>query len=608
MNRVLQVVAFLSSAILSPAQTSTTYQKPPKEIAEAINQPLPPSISVSPTKDYALLMESPAHPSIAELAEPMARLAGLRIDTRTNGRHLERHFSHFELVKLPEGKPVKVSMPSGPCKMGAPSWSPDGHHFAFTNTTANSIELWIADTATGQTRKMPGIEINGTLSGPGRSAVEWLSDNRTVLARLVPAGRGAAPVESEVPLGPHVQEGAGKSGPVRTYEDMLATPHDEELFDYYCTAQLAYIDTTTGKMQTQGKPGIFVTAKPSPDGKYLLAAKLKRPYSYLHPFQDFPTEVDLWTKNGTKVKSIASLPLADRVPIDGVRTGPRGYQWLPGESASLVWIEAMDGGNPKEKALYRDRVVRLSEPFSSEPVEITKLEQRFSGMQPLASGKLALVEDYERNKRWLRTFAVDLRTSDAPAKLLFERNVQDRYKDQGSPMMEVLPNGQMAVKQDGDAIFLEGAGASPEGDRPFVDRFNLATGTSERLFQSASDCYEAPEEILDAAGTTILTRRETPTDPPNYYLHVEGKTTMISHYVDPMPRLRQVKKELVKYKREDGVELSFTLYLPPDYKAGTKLPTFVWAYPYEYNDASTAGQVSGSVERYTQLSGHLLMV
>ena len=608
MHRALLTVGFLSAALVASAQSSTTYQKPPKEIADAINQPLPPLISVSPTKDNALLMQAPAHPSIAELSEPWARLAGIRIDTRTNGRHLERHFFHFELVHLPDGKAVHLTLPPGPCKLGTPVWSPDGRHIAFTNTAANGIELWVADSASGQSHKIQGAQINGALTNLGRGAVEWLSDNHTLVARLVPPGRGPAPAESEVPQGPHVQEGSGNSGPIRTYEDMLATPHDEDLFDYYCTSQLAHIDTATGAIKMLGKPAIFTMTRPSPDGKYLLTAKVKRPFSYLLPFMDFPTDVEIWNKTGASVKTIASLPMADRVPMDGVRTGPRGYEWLPGEQSSLAWVEAMDGGNPKEKAQYRDRVVRLTEPFTGEPVEVTKLEQRFSGMQPLAKGQLALVEDYERNKRWMRMFAVDLKASDAPAKLLFARNVQDRYKDQGTPVMEEQPNGQIAVKQDGDSIFLEGMGASPEGDRPFLDRLNLTTAKTERLFQSAADCYEVPDEILDASGSMILTRRETPTDPPNYYLHAGGKTTMISHYTDPLPRLRQVKKQLVKYKREDGVELSFTLYLPPDYKAGTKLPTFVWAYPYEYNDASTAGQVSGSVERYTQLSGHLLLV
>jgi dipeptidyl aminopeptidase/acylaminoacyl peptidase len=609
MNRALWVVLFFTNFLAkASAEDITTYQKPPKEIAAAINQPLPPAISVSPTKDFAVLMEAPPHPSIAELAEPMARLAGLRIDLRTNGRHLARHFTRFELMTLPEGKALKVSLPPGPCKLSVPVWSPDGKHFAFTNTTANGIDLWVEETANGQSHKIPNVQIDGTLDGPGRPSMEWLSDNRTLLARLVPSGRGAAPVESVTPLGPHVQQGTGKSGPVRTYEDMLANPHDEELFDYYCSSQLAYIDALTGKTEATGKPGIFVTAKPSPDAKYVLVAKLKRPYSYLHPFADFPAEVEIWNKGSNKVKTIASLPLADKVPIDGVRTGPRAYEWLPARNASLVWVEAMDGGNPKEKATYRDRMLRLDEPFAAEPVELTKLEQRFMGVQPLANGGLALVEDYERNKRWLRTFAVDLKGTGAPGKLLFARNAQDRYKDQGSPVMEIEPNGQAAVKQDGDAIFLEGAGASPEGDRPFLDRYDIATGKSERIFQSSADSYEAPEQILDAAGKVILTRKETPSDPPNYYVRTGGKTQMISHYTDPLPKLRQVKKQLVKYQREDGVQLSFTLYLPPDYKEGTKLPTFVWAYPYEYNDASTAGQVSGSVQRYTQLSGHLLIV
>lgn len=607
MNRAFLTVCILAALSGAVAEEITTYQRPPREIADAINQPLPPTISVSPTKDYALLMEAPAHPSIAELAEPMERLAGLRIDIRTNGRHLERHFSEFALLKLPEGKALKLALPPSPCKLGAPVWSADGRHFVFTNTTANRIELWVADTGSGQSRKIQGVEINGTLNGPGRNAVEWLSDNRTVLARLVPTGRGAPPAESPVPEGPHVQEGTGKSGPIRTYEDMLATPHDEALFDYYCGSQLAYIDTANGKTEATGKPDIFVTAKPSPDGKYLLVARLHRPYSYLHPYIDFPTEVEVWNKSGRSLKTIASLPLADRVPIDGVRTGPRSYQWLPAEGSSLIWVEAMDGGNPKEKALFRDRVLRL-DPAGGEPVEVTKLEQRFAGLQPLAKGGMVLLEDYERDKRWVRTFMVDLKSNGSPGKLLFARNVQDRYKDQGSPVTEMQANGQTAVKQEGDAIFFEGAGASPEGDRPFLDRYNVVTGKTERLFQSSADCYEEPVEMLDSAGTMILTRRETPTEPPNYYLRTMGKATPLSHYVDPLPRLRQVQKQLVKYKREDGVQLSFTLYLPPDYKAGTKLPTFLWAYPYEYNDASTAGQVTGSVERYTQLSGHLLLV
>jgi len=610
----LTVSAMLFALVCRSSADELAYQKPPKLISQAINAAPPPAISVNPTHDYAVLLSAVAHPSIVELAEPMERLAGLRIDVHTNGPHLLPHNVGFKLIRLSDGTEVPVTIPTADPKLSAPIWSPDGKHFVFTNTTANSIDLWVVDAASGQGHQIQGAKVNAVISksdgGPrtSRPPIDWLPDNRTVLVRLVPANRGKAPAEAAVPLGPHVQQSSGHTGPVRTYEDMLSTPHDEELFDYYATAQLAYVDTTTGKSTLAGKPAIFTTAEPSPDGKHLLVSIIHKPYSYLHPFQEFPTEIEVWSHTGSKLYTVASLPLADRVPIDGVRTGPRAYRWLPGESGSLVWVEAMDGGNPKEKASYRDRVVTLAAPFKGEPVEVTKIQQRFRGFQPLEKGGLALVEDYDRNKRWLRTFSVDLKTPGSASKLLFEHNVQDRYKDQGEPVMQLSSNGQMAVRQSGDFIFLQGLGATAQGDHPFLDRLNVTTGKTERLFQCGNDAYEVAEAILDDSGNRLLIRRESQTEPPNYFIRTGAEMKQISHYTDPMPELRRVKKELVKYKREDGVDLSFTLYLPPDYKPGVKLPTFVWAYPYEYNDAGTAGQISGSTQRYTQLSGHLLMV
>ena len=58
------------------------------------------------------------------------------------------------------------------------------------------------------------------------------------------------------------------------------------------------------------------------------------------------------------------------------------------------------------------------------------------------------------------------------------------------------------------------------------------------------------------------------------------------------------------YKRADGVPLSFELYLLPDYGPGTRLPTLIWAYPREFNDADTAGQVFGSSKRFTEVTGY----
>ena len=338
-----------------------------------------------------------------------------------------------------------------------------------------------------------------------------------------------------------------------------------------------------------------------------MIARVHRPFSYLHPVYDFPVDVEVWSSQGLKEYAVASLPLADRVPIDGVRPGPRSYQWLPNEGAALVWAEAMDGGNPKEKVPHRDRIVMLGAPFTAQPKEVFKTEQRFRGFQPMEKSGLALVEDYERNKRWLRTYQVDIAKPGDPGKLLFARNQQDRYKDAGTPMMKTLPNGKRVIAQQGDTILLSGLGASAGGDKPFLDRYNLSTGKTERLFQSANG-YETLEGVLDDAGTRLLVMRESPTDPPNYFIRTGSDLKALTHYADPTPQVRGITKQLVTYKREDGVPLSFTLYLPPNYKAGTRLPTLVWAYPLEYNDADTASQISGSTERFTTLAGHQLFL
>jgi dipeptidyl aminopeptidase/acylaminoacyl peptidase len=593
----------------------TVYQKPPKAVLDVLDAAPPPTLSVSPSRDYVIVMESLAHPPIAEIARPMLRLAGIRIDINSNGPHLIPHNISYTLKKLSDGSEKAIALPRD-ARLSAPLWSPDGKQFAFTDTSAHSIDLWLGTTATGQVHQVSGLHVNAVIQefegqGPGargsvRSPMEWLADNRTLLVRTIPAGRGSAPEEPVVPKGPHVQESLGHAGPVATFEDMLNNPHDEDLFDFYATTQLAFVDTASSKVTPAGKPAIFTQIQPSPDGQSFLISRIHRPYSYLHTYRDFPTEVEVWDRSANKLFTVASLPMADRVPIEGVRTGPRAYQWIPSESAALLWVEAMDGGNPKEKVPHRDRIVTISAPFKGEPKEVFQTEQRFRGLQPLEKG-MAFVEDFDRTKRWMRTIEFDINKPGGPGKVIFSRNQNDRYKDPGAPVMRTLPNGRRVVMQTGDDIYLIGVGASPQGDRPFVDRYNLATGKSERIFQSQPGSYEVPEAILDDRGAQILTRRESPTEPPNYFIRTGSDLKALTHYKDPSPQVRLIKKELVKYKRADGVPLSFTLYLPPNYQAGTKLPTLLWAYPYDFIDADTASQVTGSPDRFPTLTGHLLM-
>jgi hypothetical protein len=304
-----------------------------------------------------------------------------------------------------------------------------------------------------------------------------------------------------------MQESLGHAGPAPTYEDLLSTPHDEDLFDYYATAQLAYIDSASGKVSPLGSPDIFTLFRPWPDGKHLMISRLHRPYSYQLPMNAFPAEVEVWDRAAKVEYKIASLPLADRVPLAGVRTGPRSYTWLPAKPATLIWVEALDGGNPKEKAPNRDRIMSDAAPFRQEPQEVARIKERFRNMQPLADGKV-LVEDYERVSRVIRTMEVDLDKPGSDNRVISSRNERDAYRDPGAPVMKTAPDGRRMVLQTGDQILLAGLGASPSGDKPFVDMLDLVTGKSERMFQS-EEGFEAVEAVLDDSGSRLLTRRES---------------------------------------------------------------------------------------------------
>ncbi|MGA3239206.1 MAG: prolyl oligopeptidase family serine peptidase [Bryobacteraceae bacterium] len=592
------------------------YRKPQKDVMDILNAPGTPTLSVSPTNNYALSATPIRYPSIAELAQPMHRIAGMRINPRTNGLHNVVFNSKLVLWKLPAGTQIAVELPPNP-ELSPGRWSPDGSRFAFSNTTTTGIELWIGETATGKTHKVEGVQLNSVMApaggggggrgggGPAPSDFQWMPDGKTMLVEMVKPNRGPAPREPLTPVGPHVQESLGGGAPAPTYEDLMKNPHDEDLFQYYATSQLATVDLASGVVTPVGKAGIIASAQISPNAQNLLVTTIHKPFSYVHPANAFPKEIEVWDRTGKVLHKVASLPLEDKVPMNGVLTGPRNVMWRPSAPATVVWIEALDGGDPKTNAEYRDHVVSLKAPFTGAPVEIVKTEQRAQGLQMGAKGGLAFVSDFNRVKRQVRTFYVELDDPGQPAKVMWARNNQDRYRDPGTPLTTPMPNGERAMLIDGDNILLTGLGSSPTGDHPFLDRFNVKTQQTEHLFKCDDDHYEVVEALLDSHGDKFLTRRESPTETPNYFIRTaSGQSTAVTHFADPQPLMRKVQKQLVTYKRNDGVQLSFTLYLPPDYQPGTKLPTVIWAYPYEYNDADTASQVSGSTKRFTEIGGY----
>ena len=596
----------LALAVVPAACAQDGYRKPPKVILDILDAAPAPLLVLSPGRDCLLLVQAERYPPIADLAQPFLGLAGLRINPRTNGPRLPPSNRSLSVQSLADNTVRPVKLPDN-AHIDLPVWAPDGKTFAFLNTTATGIELWVGDPK-GTARRLPGPAINAAYGTP----LQWMPDNQTLLCLTVPAGRAAPPRVSSVPAGPTIHESTGKAGPVRTFQDRLHNSHDEDLFDYYVTSQLLLVDTGTGKGTPVGKPAVLASCTPSPDGKLLLVERQHRPYSYLLMARSFPKKLEVWDRAGKVVATLADLPAAERVPIGGVRRGPRGAHWKPTEPATLVWVEALDRGDPRKKVSRRDRVLTLAAPFKDKPRELARTEFRFAGLAWSAKGNLALLSDADRSRRRQRTFLLNTDKADSKPRLIWDRSIQDRYGAPGLPVMRRLPTGGRVLWQHADDIFLAGPGASPRGDRPFLDRFNLTTFKSVRLFECADGCYEAVAGLLADDGTRFLTRYETPEVPPNYYLRTAGKEERqaLTAFKDPAPQLRRVKKQLVTYKRADGVPLSFTLYLPPNHKPGQRLPTLLWAYPREYADAGTAGQVIGSPYRFTTVTGpsHLFFV
>ena len=620
-----------SSVNSAPAANADAsgYNQPPKNILDVMLAPSPPYPHVSPTQDAILLVSWQDYPSISRVATPFLRLAGVRVEPKNHSKHdtpggygITPCARSFDLVHVADRGQIHVTLPAGACP-GNPIWSADGKRFAFVNIAPESVELWIGDARTGAVHRVPGARLNPMFD----HAIEWMPDQKTLLVKLVPKGMGAPPPEPVMPMGPSIQETEGQKGESSTYEnrDTLGNKHDEDLFDYFAATQLALVNAATAAITPVGKPANYESLDPAPDGHHILVTAIHKPYSYVTTYGRFPKEVEVWDvseSSHVRVHTIASLPLADRVPIDGVPVGPRDFSWRATEPATLVWAEALDGGDWNVKVPNRDKIMLQKAPFSSPAVEITRTEQRYADFEWGEQLSTALLTDYDLNRHWRRTFVVNVDHPEQKPRLLWDLSMDESYKDPGYPVFRQLANGQWVVRQEVDSIYLQGEGSSPDGDRPFLDRLNLNTLKSERLFRSDKTCFERFLSFTGPDSKTFITWHQSPSDPPNAFTRTIGNSVdapageasftsasvAITHIPDPTPAVRAIKKRLVKYHRADGLDLSFTLYTPPGYQEGTRVPTILYAYPLDYADPSTAGQVTGSQETFTQLRQYRLLL
>jgi dipeptidyl aminopeptidase/acylaminoacyl peptidase len=612
--RSLAALARLS-VVLAPiplvhAQADFKYQVPPEAIVALVDIRPTPTIDISPKdkegRQWILIEETSGLPSIADLAQPELRLAGLRFNPKTNGPSRGRYVTGLRLKLLPDGSEKAVAGMPPDAKIRFAAWSPDARYVSLVNISDDArdagLSLWIVDVASAQAKRLPGVALNGIVGSP----CEWSFDSASLICKTIPKDRAGTPKRSEVPTGPVVQENLGRVTPGATYEDLLKSPEDERIFDYYATSQVAVVQLD-GTIKGVGEPAVVVSASPSPDGRNVLLDECHHPYSFLLPYKNFPERILVVNLSTGASKQLVDKPLQDTIPNihDAVAAGPRDYSWRSDAPATLFWVEAGDGGDPRKETAVRDTLFLLDAPFDGQPRKLVEIPVRFHDIT-WDNGKLALLEERRWKDRKQIMLAVAPDGGAVPIRL-FEGSFEDRYHDPGEPftIMNAAGKDILQTTTDGTGIYFHARGASPEGDRPFVSVMSVANGESKRIWQSDAKFFDLPYAVVDSAKSMVLIRRESPEMSPNYYVETAGEqgVKQVTSFPSPYGNATLPKKQVLKYKRGDGVDLSANLYLPPAYKASDgPLPLLLEAYPTEYKTKTAAGQMRGSRNEFPLLS------
>ena len=591
------------------AQDATSYKTPPAPLQAIVEQVRAPAVNLSPRRDLAAMVKTPTLPSIREVAQPELKLAGLRINPRT---YSQSRFSFGEdvwLFDIATRKEIRLTGLPQNLRLADMAWSPDQRSLAFTHVADTSVELWAVDIAGKSARKISAVPLN-TVYGRGFS---WMPDSRSLLVRLRPAAQGATPAATIIPAGPNSQDAVPGGGvkQVVTLQDLLKNESDAAVFDHYTLVQPALV-ALDGKTTTIGTPDRFLGISTAPDGKHVLTQAIERPYSYMVSSRSFPRRIEVRNLSGVVIHTVAKLPLEEGLPpgYDSVGTGVRDIAWRADKLATLVWAEAQDGGDPAKVVEFRDVVLTQSAPFTDKPRALIKLATRYQGAL-WARGDLALISEYWWKTRAVKTWRIAPDVPTTSVDLIASFSSEDRYNDPGTPQTTMDDSGhtRLLLAPDNESIFLDGAGASSEGDRPFIDRLNLSSKKKDRLFRSEAPVFEDVIALLDNEGKRLFSTRESPTEPTNFFVRdltkaKDAQLTQLTQFPHPTPQLANVSKEQIRYKRADGVDLTATLYLPPNYNAKRDgpLPMLMWAYPQEFTSASAASQVTGSPYRFNSIS------
>jgi len=602
MKKLLLNLFLIGSSLSMYAQDAINYQTPPQAMADLLLAKATPSVSIDSKAEWMLLIDRNSYPSVEELAMPEYRIAGMRINPNNYSLSRQSFINNFTLKNIKTGKVLPVTGLPVPLLASSISWNPAENKIAFTNTTQKSVDLYVIDITTGKTTKMNKQPLNALLGG----GVTWL-DNNTMLYRVATKAASLAPTKPLMPKGPTIQQNLGKASPSVTYQDLIKSPFDEQLFEFFATSQL--ISNKGGVETPIGKPAIYTSVRPSPDKTYLLTRVIRKPFSYLVAAGGFPSTVSITDRTGKVIKEVAQLPSSEGTPsgYDNTQNVERGFDWRDDEPSTLTWSKPLDSGLIKKQVPFHDAVYALNAPFTGQPKELFKTQTRYRGVQ-WGDANLALVTEGLRSKQ--TTKLSKLNPSTGAMETLYERNQTDAYNFPGNPVTTKNKYGVDVIQtvDNGTKLLMNNtSGASDKGDLPFLAKFDLATKKNEIIWRSAEGTYETVVDVLDPNKLVLLTRRESQKNVPNYYLKnlvLRIADQPITSFSNPYPQLEGVIKEKISYKRADGVDLTGDLYLPKGYNKAKDgpLPTLIWAYPREFNSAADAAQIRGSKDRFTTIS------
>ncbi|WP_273567665.1 alpha/beta hydrolase family protein [Maribacter halichondriae] len=601
MKKLLSIAVILF-VFLGYSQENLTYQKPPKAILDLVDAPLAPTVLINDSGDHMVMLYRNYYKSIAELSETELRLAGLRINPKTNIGSRTNYYNNIKIKspKAKEGTQV-TGMPENP-RLANFKWSPDQSKIAMTQTIENGVEIWVLDLNKASVSKITDEGVNANMG----DVVNWFKDGQSLLVKMLPKDRKSLINASEsIPAGPTISSNDGKKAQNRTYQDLLKNPNDEFNFEQLARSELH-------KVNLDGTKSLWMTADMyssisfSPDGQYAMVVSVNGPFSYLVPYYRFPSKTTIYSKDGTLVSELLEVPLIEDLPkgFMAVRMGMRDVSWRNDKPSSLVYAQALDGGDPENEVEFRDEVFEIEAPFKSSGKSLLKLVNRYNDIE-WATENTAVAYDYWWNTRNTKTYLFNPSDNTVKPELISDRNYQDVYSDPGDFATELNQYGQSIIALDGSgSAYLLGDGFTEAGQFPFVDKLNLKTQKKTRLYTSKLEGKKESLMEYDPKKDELLVRIESPTEYPNYYyksLKKRKGPEQLTNFENPFKSIQDVHKEVITYKREDGLELTGTLYLPVGYDKDSKdkKPMILWAYPREFKDKNSASQNTQNPNEFT---------